>query len=106
VDPQPVTVARHIGGLEWQTGLVPWTFVVEDSFTLTGRGTAVFGQLEGTLKGTGEPADLRVGDVIKHVDRVSLAVARVEGLERLALMLYGVTREEVPPGAVLSEHST
>lgn len=81
--------------------------MVEESFTLTGRGTGVFGQLDGTLDRLGEPADLRVGDDVKRIDRVSLEVALVaQGEERLALLLYGVSKKEVPPGAVISNPAT
>jgi hypothetical protein len=33
---------------------------------------------------------------------VYLEVTRVAGAERLALMLYGVTKDDVPPGAIIT----
>jgi hypothetical protein len=44
----------------------PWEFFVEESFTITGRGTGVIGELQGVLERSGEPADLRVGETLKQ----------------------------------------
>jgi hypothetical protein len=78
-----------------------WEFQVEDSFTITGRGTGVVGTLVGVFEQSGEAAEVDVGGVIKRIDRVFLEFARYPDGERQALMLYGVAREEVPPGAVI-----
>ena len=78
-----------------------WQFTVEESFTITGRGTGVVGELLGTIERSGGPATLAVDGVQTRVDSVLVEVARVAGGERLALVLHGVTKEQVPSGAVL-----
>ena len=77
-----------------------WQFVADESFGLTGRGTAVFGCVSGDLQG-GAGASLHHGDNVTRVEKVSVEWARVEGGERLALVLYGIERDQVPVGAVL-----
>ena len=78
-----------------------WEFTVEESFNITGRGTGVVGELRGTIETSGEPAMLRVDSTETRVDKVFVEVTRVAGGERLALLLYGVTKDEVPHGALL-----
>ena len=86
------------------TGVVvenEWEFTVEESFNITGRGTGVVGELVGMIERSGDPATLHVDGTQTRVDEVFVEVARVAGGERLALTLYGLTKEQVPPGAVL-----
>jgi translation elongation factor EF-Tu-like GTPase len=79
-----------------------WEFVVERVFNITGRGTAVAGVLRGVFDSAGQPAKLVVGEEVRRIERVYLEFLREQGGEGRALMLYGVSVEEVPVGSIVT----
>jgi len=78
----------------------PWRFVVNESFSITGRGTAVTGTLFGEFV-SGMSAEVVVDARVQHVDRVSFEMLLKDSSDQPAFMLYGVAKEQVPPGAVI-----
>jgi hypothetical protein len=78
-----------------------WSFRVTESFTITGRGVGVLGELHGTITRSGEPADLQSREQFAVVPEVWVEFARVAQSERFALLLCGVEKDHVPPGSVL-----
>lgn len=75
---------------------------MEEAFNITGRGTGVTGTMSGAFTSAGQPAELQVGGLVKRLDKVYLEVTRQPGgEERMALMLYGASKEEVPPGSTI-----
>jgi translation elongation factor EF-Tu-like GTPase len=78
-----------------------WEFVVEEAFTITGRGTGVLGTLRGAIEQSGEPAELEAHGQVRRVDKVTVEFARTKVGERLTLLLHGVDGDEVPAGTVV-----
>jgi translation elongation factor EF-Tu-like GTPase len=76
-----------------------WELVVEEVFTITGRGTAVFGTLRGQPEASGSTANLVVGDEVHRIERVSIELARSQGADRQVLLLHGTSVEDVPIGS-------
>jgi translation elongation factor EF-Tu-like GTPase len=84
---------------------------VRDLFTLSGLGVAVTGQIEsGSVKG-GDELDLVAGE-----RRIPVKVIQIEVFNRrlkrasaddgeVAIVLSGVTREEVAPGQLLTSRA-
>jgi hypothetical protein len=79
----------------------PWRFRVTDSFTITGRGTAVFGTLSGTIGHGFQPAGLHTREHAAIPVTVTLEFARKDGRDRPALLIRDVARDQVPPGALV-----
>lgn len=77
-----------------------WHFVVRDSAMITGRGTALFGNLTGVIPAPDLPARLDVDGASTRIDAVSVESARTVTGEELALLLIGWS-EVVPSGAVV-----
>jgi translation elongation factor EF-Tu-like GTPase len=82
-------------------GADSWEYVVEEAFSITGRGTGVFGTLRGLLEEVEAPANLIVGDEVQRIERVTCEIARWHGADRQALLLHGVFVEQVPAGSKL-----
>lgn len=79
----------------------PWSFRVTDSFTITGRGAVADGALSGRISDDRQPAELHTREHTAIPVTVSLEFARVEGGERPMLLVYGIDKDQLPPGAVL-----
>jgi selenocysteine-specific translation elongation factor len=77
-------------------------FVVEQAFAITGRGVGVLGAWRSGSITSGTPGCLFLdtGAVVR-VHRIDVDYARVSGGERVALVLHGVTIEQVPAGSIL-----
>lgn len=77
-------------------------FEVQEAFTVTGRGTGLVGRLVTGSTNSGEPLCLRSADgSALWVDDVTIELLYRAGSDQVALMLRGVTKEQVPPGSVL-----
>jgi hypothetical protein len=77
-------------------------FIVEESFLITGRGVGVVGEWRSGrfASGSGGCVQLGTGKAIP-VGRITVEYARVDGGERVGLLLYGLTPAQVPPGSVV-----
>ena len=78
-----------------------WEFTAEESFNITGRGTGVVGELRGVIQRSGEAAMLHVGTTVTRVEKVYLEDLRAQRQDWFALRLSGMSKADVPPGAVL-----
>jgi translation elongation factor EF-Tu-like GTPase len=76
-------------------------FEVEEAFNITGRGTAVVGRLVSGHTTGGEPLCLHADGSVLRIDEVFVEFMYKEGSDQRALMLRGVSKEQVPPGSVL-----
>lgn len=77
-------------------------FFVEESFTMTGRGVAVVGDVVGGSLASGDPGYVRVqgqGDVAVH--RIDVEWVLQRGTDRVALLLRYLDIEQVPPGSLV-----
>jgi translation elongation factor EF-Tu-like GTPase len=72
---------------------------VEDVFDLTGRGIAILGTHSGGVINSGDAAVLRTADAETPVPEVWVELHSPPG--RQALVLRGVTREQVQVGGIL-----
>lgn len=78
-------------------------FIVEDSFRITGRGTGVLGKWRSGrfMSGSGGYVQLESGETVS-VRRITVEYARMEGGgERVGLLLYDLTPDQVPRGSVI-----
>lgn len=100
----PQRSRRYSTLAEWQDLRMPtadFRFEVEEAFDITGRGTGVVGHLVSGNTTSGEPLCLHADGAVLRIDEVSVEFMYKEGSDRRALMLRGVTKQQVPPGSVL-----
>jgi len=77
-------------------------FVVEESFTITGRGVAVVGNLVAGELASGVPGYVRLmGRADVAVQRIDVEWALSQGVERVALLLRDLSIDQVPAGCVV-----
>ena len=77
-------------------------FIVEESFQITGRGVGVLGEWRSGQFTSGDSEYVQLGaEVIAAVSRIDIEYARVQGGERVALLLHDVTVAQVPLGSVV-----
>ncbi|MBB5874174.1 translation elongation factor EF-Tu-like GTPase [Allocatelliglobosispora scoriae] len=77
-----------------------WTFEVDDSFTITGRGVGIVGRYEGVMH-SGEAAVVDTSTGAVPVRRISVEICTGMDGSRVALLLVGVQKHQVPPGATV-----
>ena len=77
-------------------------FIVEESFPITGHGVGVFGEWRSGqfTSGSGGYVQLGTGEAVP-VRRITVEYARVNGGERVSLLLYGLTPAQVSRGSVV-----
>jgi len=83
-----------------------WRFLVEEVFTITGRGTGVTGTLEGELPSAPLSGWIGADGERAAVDCITVELLRRDGDEQIALLLHGVEHDAVPPGSVIYSAST
>ena len=77
-------------------------FIVEDSLRITGRAVGVLGEWRSGQFTSGDNGYVQLGaEVIAAVSRIDIEYARVQGEERVALLLHDVTVAQLPPGSVV-----
>jgi hypothetical protein len=78
-----------------------WSFRVVESFRLTGRGTAVVGELRGVIPRSPVPGEIHADGVVVPVAAISVEFARTADSEEIALVLRGIKPDQVPIGATI-----
>ena len=78
-----------------------WEFVVEHAFQVTGRGVGVIGRLYGEIPFSPFSAVLTTPTETVSIAKVSIEFARIDGGEKLALVLWDEFKDRVPAGSVL-----
>jgi len=79
----------------------PWSFRVDVSFTITGRGTGAIGILSGAIGPGPHPATLHTRQHAAIPAIVSLEYAKVGSDDRPALLVREIDKEQVPPGTLI-----
>ena len=81
-----------------------WRMTVEDSFRITGRGVVVVGTFEG-VGHQGDPAVVRIGDLVQQLDHVYFEVPRATDADGRPLVktaiVLGRTVDRLPAGAIV-----
>jgi translation elongation factor EF-Tu-like GTPase len=77
-------------------------FLVEESFTITGRGVGVFGQLRSGILQYSDCGYLHTAAGVIPIGQINVEYARLAaGGERVALLLRGLSIEQVPAGSLV-----
>ena len=77
-------------------------FLIEESFTITGRGVGVFGQWRSGDIRTGHRGYLHPPDLVLLIGRISVEYALLPGGdEQVGLLLHGLTIDQVPAGSIV-----
>ena len=71
------------------------------AFAITGRGTAVVGTLSGMIPSSPVTAVVEARGKITLVPHVSVELVRLEGHDRVALLLRDTGKDAVPEGSVV-----
>lgn len=78
-------------------------FLVEESFTITGHGVGVFGQWRSGSISYGDSGYLHTTAGVVPIHQINVEYARLSaGGERVALLLRGLTIDQVPAGSIVT----
>lgn len=80
-----------------------WSVVVKETFMITGRSLVAVGEYQGDIH-QGDAATVHIGDSVILVNQIYWDFPRMQGPQLIAIILPGLTKEQVPAGAVLRYH--
>jgi hypothetical protein len=78
-----------------------WSFRVVQSFRLTGTGTAGVGELTGVIPRSPVPGEIHANGAVVPVAAISIEFARTADGKQIALVLRGISPDQVPIGATI-----
>ena len=85
----------------------PFLMPVEDSFTITGRGTVATGRIETGIANTGDPVEIigmgaeKLTSTITGVEMFRKILDRGEAGDNVGLLLRGIAKEDIKRGMVI-----